>query len=36
MKNNPEKALENRVKNTERIAKIKELNENQKGIKRGA
>ena len=36
MKNNPEEALENRVKNTDRIAKIKELNENQKGIKRGA
>ena len=36
IENNPEKALENRIKNTERIEKIKELNENQKGIKRGA
>lgn len=36
IENNPEKALENRENNRNRIAKIKELNENNKEIKRGA
>ena len=36
IKNNPQEALENQLKNKERITKIKELNENNNEIKRGA